>query len=119
MHLEDSMVIYGIYNAEILESLIHTVHYMHNSMMEIVTLFAGQLNMAYTWYINTPGTQHYAIDSLLHLIIIRDKNIQMYKEFITQLCIHAKAIRILAKGYLPILLIMSIKLIESQTMTRL
>ena len=36
----------------------------------------------------------------------------MYKEFITQLHIHAKAIRILAKGYLPISLIMPIKLKE-------
>ena len=36
----------------------------------------------------------------------------MYKEFITKLSIQAKAIRILAKGYLPILLIMPIKLKE-------
>ena len=34
----------------------------------------------------------------------------MYKEFITHLCIHTKAIRILAKGSLPILLIAPIKL---------
>ena len=69
---------------------------MHNSIMEIEKLF-GQLNTVYTWYINAPGTQHYAIDSLLHLRTIKDKYIQMYKEFITQLPIHAKAIRILAK----------------------
>ena len=36
----------------------------------------------------------------------------MYKEFITQLHIHTKAIRILAKGYLPISLITPIKLKE-------
>ena len=34
---------------------------------------------------NAPGTQHYEIDSLLYLRTIRDKYIQMYKEFITQL----------------------------------
>ena len=34
----------------------------------------------------------------------------MYKEFITQLHIHAKANRILAKGYSPISLIAPIKL---------
>ena len=73
---------------------------------------AGQLNTAYTWYINAPGMQHYAIDSSLYLRTVRDKYIQMYKEFIIQLCIYEKAIRILAKGYLPILLIMSIKLKE-------
>ena len=36
----------------------------------------------------------------------------MYKEFITQLCIHTKANKILAKGYLPILLITPIKVKE-------
>ena len=42
MHLENSMVTYGIYNADTLENLIHTVHSMHNSTMEIKKLFAGQ-----------------------------------------------------------------------------
>ena len=36
----------------------------------------------------------------------------MYKEFMTQLHINPKAIRVLAKGYLPILLIMPITLKE-------
>ena len=30
MHLEDSMVMYGIYNAENLEKLIDAVHHIHN-----------------------------------------------------------------------------------------
>ena len=30
MHLEDSMVMYGIYNAETLEKRIDTVHHIHN-----------------------------------------------------------------------------------------
>ena len=62
IHLEDYMVMYGIYNAETLENLIHTVHCMRNFTMEIEKVFAGQLNTAYTWYINAPGMQHYAID---------------------------------------------------------
>ena len=48
LHLEDSMVMYGIYNAETLQNLKHTVHYMHNSTTEIERLFAGQNNEAYT-----------------------------------------------------------------------
>ena len=75
MHLEDSMVMYDIYNAETFENLIHTVYCMHNSTMEIENLFLGQLNTVYIWYINTPGTQHYAIDSLLYLRTIRGKYI--------------------------------------------
>ena len=96
------MVMYGIHNAETIEDLIHTVHNMHNSTTEIERLFAGQINEAYTWYINTLNTQEFAIESLLYLSSIKDKYIQRYKEFISQLHIYVKAIRILAKSYLPI-----------------
>ena len=83
MHLENLMVMYGIYNAETLENFINIVHSMHNSTTEIENLFAEELNAAYTWYTNEPNTWQYAIDSLLHLRTARDKYIQMYKEFIT------------------------------------
>ena len=106
------MVMYGIYNAETLENLIHTVHHMHDSATEIERIFAGQINEAYTWYINTLNTQQFTIESLLYLRTIKGKYIQMYKEFVSQLYIYVKAIRILAKGYLPISLITSLKLKE-------
>ena len=53
--------------------------------------------------------QEFAKESLLYLRTIRDKYIQMYKEFIPQLCMHAKAIQILTEGYLPIWLNMPLK----------
>ena len=37
----------------------------------------------------------------------------MYNEFITQLLIHAEAVRVLAKGYIPILLVTPLKLKEN------
>ena len=40
---------------------------------------------------------------------IKDKYIEIYNEFISQLHIYAKVVRILAKGYLPILLITPLK----------
>ena len=104
-HLENSMVMYGVYNVETLENLINTVHIMHNSTTEIERLFAGELNAAYTWYTNAPNTQEYALDSLLYLRTVRDKYIQMYKEFIAQLHIHSKAIRIFAKVIYPFCLL--------------
>ena len=57
-------------------------------------------------------TQHYAINSMLYLYMIKDKYIKIYNEFISQLRIYAKAVRILAKGCLPILLITPLKLQE-------
>ena len=56
------------------------------------------------------GFQHYAISSLLYLCTIKHKYIAIYNEFISQLQIYAKAVRILAKGYLPISLVTPLKL---------
>ena len=44
--------------------------------------------------------------------MINDKYIKIYNEFISQLQIYAKAVRILAKGYLPISLVIPLKLQE-------
>ena len=63
-------------------------------------------------YTNAQGIQHYFINSLLYLGIVKEKYVLMYKEFITQLCIYTKAIRFLAKGYLPISLVSPLKLKE-------
>ena len=54
---------------------------------------------------NSLGLDHYSINSLLYLKTVQDKYITLYRELITQMCIYASAIRILAKGYLPISLV--------------
>ena len=51
---------------------------------------------------NAHNIQHYVINALLYLHTTKEKYIVVYNEFITQLHIYTKAIRILAKGYLPI-----------------
>ena len=56
--------------------------------------------------------QHYAINAMLNLQTIKDKYIEIYNKFILQLQIYAKAVRILAKGYLPISLVTPLKLQE-------
>ena len=107
VEIENSMLMYGVYNAETLEKLISTVHHIHNSTSSHERLFAGQersltLRSLYT---NALGLQHYFINSLLYLRTVQEKYIALYKELITQLLIYATSIRILAKGYLPISLI--------------
>ena len=42
MPLENSMLMYGIYNAETLEKLIDTVHQIHDTTSSHERLFAGQ-----------------------------------------------------------------------------
>ena len=112
MQLENSMVMYGIYNAETLEQLINIVHCIHNTTSSKERLFAGQKSSLslQSLYANAQGIQYYSINSLLYLRTVKDKYVLLYKELTTQLHIYTAAIRILAKGYLPISLITPLKL---------
>ena len=112
--LENSMLMYGIYNAETLEKLIDTVHQIHNTTSSHERLFAGQQSSLTlrSLYATALGLQYYPINSLIYLRTVQDKYIVSYKELKTQLHIYATSIRILAKGYLPISLITPSKLKE-------
>ena len=72
-HLEDSMVMYGIYNSDTLEDLINTVHRLHNQSTWNERLFAGQIKDWYHWYLSSRGVNHYAVNSLLFLTTAREK----------------------------------------------
>ena len=114
MKLDDTMLMYGVYNAETLEKLIQTVHKIHNVTSSHEELFAGEHDHSLFWIIYTDalGMQQFATDSLLFLRIIQDKYISLYRELITQLNTYVSAIRVLAKGYLPNTLITAKKLQE-------
>ena len=103
---------YGIYNAETLEQLINTVHHIHNTTSSNEKLFAeqrGSLTFK-SLYVNAQSVQQYSINSLLYLRTIKEKYVLLYEELISQLHIYMAAIRILAKGYLPISLITPLRL---------
>ena len=107
LKLDNTMLMYGIYNAETLEKLINTVHNIHNVTSSHERLFTGEHNPAIfrLLYTNNLGIQQYAFNSLLFLRVIQDKYISLYRELITQLKAYVSAIRILSKGYLPTTLI--------------
>ena len=117
MKLDNTMLMYGIYNAGTSEKLIRTVHEIHNTTSSHEKLFAGEYNHSLfrMLYTDALGMQQYATNSLLFLRIIQDKYISLYRELITQLCTYVSAIRILAKGYLPNTLIKPKKLHEILT----
>ena len=126
MHLENSLIMYGVYNAETLAKLVETVQVLHSHQSPVEQLFAGQQVVAYQIYSkmqHAHSVQHYVTNALLYLRTVKEKYIAVYNEFITQLHIYMKAIRILAKGYLPISLITLYKLQEiinsvKETLTR-
>ena len=114
MQLGNSILMYGIYNAEMLEKLINTVHNIHNTTSLHERLFAGQQGSLTlrSLYANSLGLHHYSTNSLFYLRTVQDNYIAPYRELIAQLGIYASAIRILAKGYLPISLVTPSKLRE-------
>ena len=67
--LDDTMLMYGIYNAEMLEKLIKTVHEIHNTTSSHEKLFAGEHNHSIfrIIYTNSLGLQQYSTDLLLYL----------------------------------------------------
>ena len=117
MKLDNTMLMYGIYNTETFEKLIKTVCEIHNATSSHEKLFAGEHNHSLfkIFYTDALGIQQYATNSLLFLRIIQDMYISLYRELITQLCTYISAIRILAKGYLPNTLIRPKKLQEILT----
>ena len=90
MQLENSMLMYGVYNAETLEKLIDTVHHIHNTKYLHERLLVGQQSSLTlrSLYAKALGIQHYSINSLLYLRTVQDKYIALYKELITQLSIY-------------------------------
>ena len=70
MHLENTLIMYVIYNVEILEKLIKTVHLLHDHQSMYKSLFASQASAVYEAYSQMHGMhsiQHYAVNSMLYL----------------------------------------------------
>ena len=109
-HLEDSMVMYGVYNSDTLEDLINTVHKLHNKTTWNEKLFAGQIKDWYYYYLTSRGVNQYAVNSILFLTMVREKYVKMYERFLNQLKQYSQVIRVLSKGYLPITLLSPSKL---------
>ena len=85
MKLDDTVLMYGVYNAEMLEKLIKTVHDIHNATSSHEKLFAGEHDHSLfrILYTDALGVQQYATNLPLFLRIIQDKYISLYRELIT------------------------------------
>ena len=109
-HLEDTMIMYGVYNSDTLKDLIDTVHRMQNFTTWNEKTFAGKLHDWMEIYSQDEGMHNYAINSVLFLTTVQEKYVKMYERFIEELKLYSRAIRVLSKGYLPISLLPPSKL---------
>ena len=73
-HLEDTMIMYGVYNSDTLIDLIDTVHRMHNTSTWKERTFAGRLSQWFDMYLHQEGVHHYAINPVLYLTSVRERN---------------------------------------------
>ena len=69
IQLENTMLIYGVYNAETQEKFTDTVHQIHNTTSSHERLFAGQQSSLTlrSLYTKALGLHPYSINSLLYL----------------------------------------------------
>ena len=109
-HLEDTMIMYGVYNSDTLTDLIDTVHRIQNFTTWNEKILAGKLHDWMELYTQDKGMHNYVINSILFLTTVREKYVKMYKRFIEELKLYSKVIRVLSKGYLPISLLPPSKL---------
>ena len=72
--------------------------------------FTGKLHDWMEMYAQDEGVHNYAINSILFLTTVQEKYVRMYKRFIKELKLYSRAIRVLSKGYLPIVLLPPSKL---------
>ena len=97
-HLENTMIIYDIYNSVTSTELIDTVHRMHNTTMWRERTFAGRLNQYRELYLYQEGVGHYTINSILFPTLIREKYVKMYERFLEELKMYSKVIITFSKA---------------------
>ena len=69
-HLEETMIMYGVYNSDTLTDLIDTVHRMQNFTTWNEKTFAGKLHDWMEIYSQDEGVCNYAINSVLFLTTV-------------------------------------------------
>ena len=109
-HLEDTMIMYGVYNSDTLTDFIDTVHRIQNFTTWNEKTIVGKLHDWMELYTQDEGVCNYAINSILFLMTIREKYVKMYERFLEELKLYSRVIRVLSKGYLPISLLPPSKL---------
>ena len=112
-HLEDTMIMYGVYNSDTLTDLIDTVYRMQNFTTWNEKTFAGKLHDWMELYSQDEGICNYAINSVLFLTMVREKYVKMYERFIEELKLYSKAIRVFIKRVSTHFSITSIKIGEN------
>ena len=72
-HLEDTMIMYGVYNSDAVTDPTDTVHRMQNFTTWNEKTFAGKLNDWMELYSHDESVHNYAINSVLFLTMVREK----------------------------------------------
>ena len=92
MHLENLLIMYGVYDVETLSELVQMARVLHSWQMLVEQIFTGQQVWAYEIYTkmqDAHGVQYYITNSLLYLQTIKENYIVVYNGFLTQLRIYA------------------------------
>ena len=76
-HLEDTMIMYGVYNSDTLTDLIDTLHRMQNFTTWNEKTSAGKLHDWMELYSYNEGVHNYALNSVLFSTMVREKYVML------------------------------------------
>ena len=99
-HLEDSMIMYGVYNSDTLKDLIDALHRMQNFTTWNEKTFAGKLHNWMELYSWDKGFT-LCHNSILFLTTVWEKYVRMYKRFIEELKLYSRASEFYQKAIYP------------------
>ena len=101
-HLEDTMIMYGKYNSDILMELVKTVQQMQNVTTWKEKIFVSKMNK---WLKHKLADIHnefdYSINAVLFLTTIKEKCVRMYEKFTGRTHILLKSHKNFVKGISP------------------
>ena len=102
--LEDNFLLYGKYNLDSLEKIIHTTNHLGDRVHQMEKLLLGKDHTVATqWFLHSSyiGRLLFAHKLNIYLTSIQETQLRLYDELERVLRDFPSAVRILSKGYLP------------------
>ena len=102
--LEDDFLLYGKYNLDSLEKIIHTVNHLGERVHRMEELLLGKDHSVATQqflHISSIGRILFAHKLNIYLMLVQETQLQLYDELERVLREFLSAVRILSKDYLP------------------
>ena len=102
--IEDDFLLYGKYNLDSLEKIVHTINHLGDRVHHMESLLMGNDSLVTKeqfLHVNSIGRLHFANKLNIYLTTVQETQLRLYDELERVLKIFLSAAETLSKGYLP------------------